>query len=178
MRLALSVPMECTELRRSAIHRPPPALEAKELNELFGSCIRPVILDVREEAQFRTGHLPGAVHAPDSNTTALLSKIARCPKVILVCNDGHMSSTVARMLGVCGYSEVSYLKGGLKAWKEIGAPLLETTRRGEERRVHEGGNPDGPGPIGRLMARLTPPVFFAGLAGAAVLVGVVAVICR
>jgi len=171
--------MQCTELRRSAIHRPPPTLDAKELNDLCGTFLRPTILDVRDEEQFKAGHQEGAVSAPEGNTTALLGKVARAKKVILVCNDGHLSATVARMLGVCGYPEVTYLKGGLKAWKEAGLPLMETTRRGEERRLHEGGNPDGPGPIGRLFGRLTPPVFYTGLAGAAALVGGVALaICR
>lgn len=171
--------MQCTELRRSAIHRPPPTLEAKELNDLCGTFLRPTILDVREETQFRGGHIEGSVSAPEGNTTALLGKVANAKKVVLVCNDGHLSATVARMLGVCGYPEVTYLKGGLKAWKESGAFLNETTRCGEERRLHEGGNPDGPGPIGRLMAWLTPPVFFAGLAGAAVVIaGLATLICR
>jgi len=163
--------MQCTELRRSAIHRPPPTLDAKELKDLCGTFLRPTILDVREESLFQAGHLEGSVNAPEGNTTALLGKVAKASKVLLVCNDGHLSATVARMLGVCGYPEVTYLKGGLKAWKEAGLCLLETTRRGEERRLHDGGNPDGPGPIGRLFAGLTPLVFYAGLAGAAALVG-------
>jgi len=171
--------MQCTELRRSAIHRPPPTLDAKEVNDLCGTFLRPTILDVREEPLFQAGHLEGAVNAPEGNTTALLGKVAKATKVLLVCDDGHLSGMVARMLGVCGYPEVTYLKGGLKAWKEAGLYLMETSRRGEERRLHEGGNPDGPGPIGRFLGRLTPLVLYAGLAGAAALVGGVAlVICR
>ncbi len=106
--------MICTELRRSAIHRPPPTLDARELNDICGTFLRPTIRDVRDEAQFKAGHLEGAVHAPESNTPALLGTVTRASKVDLVCNDGHRSSTVARMLGVCGYPEVTYLKGGLK----------------------------------------------------------------
>ena len=171
--------MQCTELRRSAIHRPPPTLDAKELNDLCGTFLRPTILDVREESLFSPGHLEGSVNAPEGNTTALLGKVAKASRVVLVCNDGHLSATVARMLGVCGYPEVTYLKGGLKAWKEAGLNLMETTRYGEERRAHEGGNPDGPGPVGRFFSRLTPLVFFSGLAGAAALLGGVALtICR
>jgi len=171
--------MECTETRRTAIRRPPPTLDAKELNDLCGSFLRPTILDVRIEAQFLAGHFEGSVNAPDSNTTALIGKVDRAKRVVLVCNDGHLSSMVARMLGVCGYPDIPYLKGGLKAWKESGHCLMETTRRGEERRVHEGGNPDGPGPIGRFLARVNGPVFYAGLAGAAALLGVAALmICR
>lgn len=171
--------MECTELRRSAIHRPPPSLEAKELNDLCGTFLRPTILDVREESLFKAGHLEGSVNAPEGNTTGLIGKVSKARRVVLVCDNGKLSSTVARMLGVAGYPEVTYLKGGLKAWKEAGQHLQETTRRGEERRLHEGGKADEPGPIGRLFGQLTPPVFFAGLAGAATLVaGVALLICR
>lgn len=171
--------MRCDETHRTAIHRPPKSLSAKELNEICGTFLRPTLLDVRIEAQFLAGHLEGSVNAPEGNTSALLGKLARANKACLICNDGHLSKTVARMMGVCGYGEVSYLEGGLKAWKEAGGTLMETTRRGEERRLHEGGNPDGPGLLGRLWARLSPPVFYAGLAGAAALVGGMALlVCR
>jgi rhodanese-related sulfurtransferase len=171
--------MICTEVRRTVIHKRPSTVDASELNDLLGSFPRPDILDVREESLFRAGHVEGSIHAPDSNITGLLVKVGKATRVVLVCDDGHLSSTVAKMLGVCGYLEVTSLKGGLKAWKEAGHGLNETTSRGEERRVHEGGDPDGPGAIGRLFARLTPPVFFTGLAGAAALVGGLALfLCR
>jgi len=151
-------------------------MEATGLRHLMDLFIQPSILDVRDEEQFREGHLPGAIHAPDGNTKGLMEKIMRAKQVVLVCDTGKLSSTVARMLGVCGFPEVTYLQGGLAAWKAIEAPLMETTRRGEERRVIEGGAPDGPGPIGRLLGRLTPPVLYAGLAGAAMLLGSLALL--
>lgn len=93
--------------------------------------------------------------------------MARASRVVLVYDNGRLSARVARMLGVCGYPEVTYLKGGRQVGKQQGSLRNETARRGDERRTHPGGNPDGPGPIGRL----TPPVFFAGLAGAGGLIG-------
>lgn len=170
--------MECTEVRRTAIHRPPPCLDARELNEVLGTFARPDLLDVRPELLYRAGHLQGSHSAPEGNTSGLLERIHRARRVVLVCDDGKLSSTVARMLGVCGYPDVAYLKGGLQGWKKNGGNLYETTRSGDERCVGAGGNPDGPGPIGRLLARVTPPILFAGLAGAAVIVGGLAALWR
>src|SRR5438034_3778757 len=112
--------MQDLEPRRSAIQRPPKTITAPDFLSRLWSGSPPAILDVREEHLFHSGHIEGSIHAPDSDTMALMRNVRERRKVILVCNDGRMSSMVARMLGVCGFPDVLYLEGGLGAWSAAG----------------------------------------------------------
>jgi rhodanese-related sulfurtransferase len=111
----------------------PESIRPLELMRQLREGTAPVILDVREAPAFGAGHLPGSLHAPDSQTTALVKKLQTVPRAILVCDNGTLSSMVRRTLGFCGFHAVSYLEGGLKAWVAAGGPLMEITRSGGER---------------------------------------------
>ena len=159
------------EPRRSALHRPPPFMEVHTLKQQLWSGSPPDVLDVREDTFYRAGHIEFSINAPDSNTPSLVQKVEKNDRVVLVCEDGRLSSTVARMLGVCGFPDVTYLKGGLHAWTEGGNYHMKTTCSGDERRVHPGGDPDEAGVAGRVLNMLTPPVLLVGIAAAAALLG-------
>ena len=74
--------MITAEPRRSAIGRPPPAIEPRELkDQLLWSAL---ILDVREEQFFRAGHIDGSVNLPDSNTKALVQKVQFTTKTVIL----------------------------------------------------------------------------------------------
>jgi rhodanese-related sulfurtransferase len=162
------------EPRRSAIHRPPPSVDVDGLWRIACSVTPPTILDIRDEEGFRQGHLEGSLSAPESNTTALMRKVQEAEQVVLVCKDGRLSATVARMMGVCGFPGVAYLKGGLDAWKLGEKPLLETTRSGDKRRAHEPFDPERGGPVSEALIRLSPRVFIAGLLLSAAVLAILA----
>jgi len=116
----------------STIRKPPTAMTVADLMLLIGAKTPPPVIDVREPAQFHPRHLAGALNCPDSQTTALVKKLQTLEKAVLVCNDGKMSSLVARTLGFCKINAVCYLEGGLAAWAAAGGKLVETTRSGFE----------------------------------------------
>ena len=148
--------MTTLEPRRSAIHRPPPEITARALRDLLRTTPAVKVLDVREESAFRPGHLPNSVNAPDSRTTSLIKKVQEAGRAVLVCDDGRLSSLVARTLGVCGFPDVAYLSGGLKAWVAEGGLLLETTRSGNELPVSPPEKPKPAGWLGSLWRRIAP----------------------
>jgi rhodanese-related sulfurtransferase len=148
--------------RRSALHRPPTAVDVDGLWRLSQSASPPTILDVRDEKLYRRGHVQKSVCCPESHTTALVRKVQESARVVLVCGDGRLSANVARLMGVCGFPDVAYLKGGIDAWTLADKPILETTRSGNECPA----NTLGPGQAGDGSAaprRLTPRVLIAGL---------------
>ncbi len=159
--------------RRSAIHRPPPEMTVRELRTLVLTTPAVTILDVREEAVFRRGHVPHSVNAPESSSTALVKKVQSADRAVLVCEDGRLSAMVARMLGVCGFPDVAILRGGLQAWVAEGGSLMETTRSGNERPAIPWEDPaPAPAPAGwveKAFRRITPRTLFIGLAAASAL---------
>jgi rhodanese-related sulfurtransferase len=120
-------PPSSTTLRKA-----PSPTRVAELLALIGAGTPPALLDVREPAVFHPRHIAGSQNAPDSQTTALVRKLQTLGPAVLVCNDGRLSSMVARTLGFCKITAVSYLEGGIQAWAAAGGKLVETTRSGFE----------------------------------------------
>lgn len=75
-----------------------------------------VVVDVREPAEWRAGHVAGAKHIPLARVGASLDSIPRDRPVILVCASGMRSARAARLLVDAGYPEVYNLRGGWRAF--------------------------------------------------------------
>lgn len=95
-----------------------------------------VVIDVREPAEFETGHLPGAVNIPrgvlefqvDAHpAVAYVSDPALSHKdrpLLLVCRTGGRAALSARNLQRMGFTDVRSLAGGVEAWGQAGLPLV------------------------------------------------------
>lgn len=119
----------------STIRKPPAFVTVASLMAQHGAGLHPVLFDVREPAAFHPRHLPTSQNAPESQTTALVRKLGTVDKAILVCDDGRMSSLVARTLAFVKINSVAYLEGGINAWAAAGGKLMETTRSGFEHEI-------------------------------------------
>lgn len=83
----------------------------------------PAVVDVREEHEFATGHVPGAVNIPLSQFVDRVSEVTSVPgEVYLVCEVGGRSAQVADWLAQQGYDAVN-VAGGTSAWRHAGYPL-------------------------------------------------------
>ena len=83
-----------------------------------------VVIDVREPAEFESGHLPGAVNIPRgvlefklSNDPALC---ARELNIVLYCKTSGRAALAACSLQAMGYRHVQSLAGGFDAWSAAG----------------------------------------------------------
>jgi rhodanese-related sulfurtransferase len=52
-------------------------------------------------------------------------------EVLLYCKSGRMSETAGEALNKAGYTNVSHLEGGMKAWEAAGKPLVHRPQNGE-----------------------------------------------
>jgi rhodanese-related sulfurtransferase len=91
-----------------------------------------VLLDVREEAEFAAGHLPGAIHASRgllefklSGTPALA---ARDLKVVLYCKSSGRAALAAAAMQDMGYHDVVSIAGGIDDWVAAGKPVAQPER--------------------------------------------------
>lgn len=82
-----------------------------------------VLVDVREPAEWTSGHAPGAVHIPLGQLPARLGELPRDRELITVCRSGHRSAQAATLLRGAGYGRVRNLKGGMSAWAAGGLPV-------------------------------------------------------
>lgn len=80
------------------------------------------VVDVREPAEYREGHLPGAVNIPMSQLTGRLGEIDRDRPVYLVCASGNRSGAMTEVLAAAGFDAVNVV-GGTSAWVRSGRPI-------------------------------------------------------
>jgi rhodanese-related sulfurtransferase len=102
-----------------------PAVSAAQATQLINR-EDALVVDVRDPAEFGTGHILGAKNVPLSRIDAVGSEIAAKRKdkpVIVYCDNGARSTKAASALRSQGFSRVVSLSGGLGAWRQAGLPL-------------------------------------------------------
>jgi rhodanese-related sulfurtransferase len=80
-----------------------------------------VVIDVREPAEYREGHVPAARNVPMSQFTNRLNEIERDRPVYVVCASGNRSAVVADFLTRSGIEAIN-VTGGTTAWIRSGRP--------------------------------------------------------
>lgn len=87
-----------------------------------------VVLDVREESEFRAGHIVNAMHVPLTALEARLKELdkMRDKPLIVTCQNGQFSARAGDILRKHGFGQVYKLGGGLLTWKDAKLPLVTT----------------------------------------------------
>ena len=96
-------------------------LEATRLMNQPGA----LVLDVREDTEYTSGHLPRARHIPLGQLGKRLDEIARFKEkpVVVTCRSGARSGSACRTLRNAGFTQVYNLKGGVPAWEQASLPV-------------------------------------------------------
>jgi len=84
-----------------------------------------LLLDVREEAAFKAGHIPGAVHLPRGQLELRINEAIPDPtmRIVTYCEFGKISTLATATLRSLGFMRAGALDGGMKAWRERGFPV-------------------------------------------------------
>ena len=80
------------------------------------------VVDVREPAEFVTGHVPGAASIPMGQLVDRLTEIDRSQPVFVICQAGGRSSAMTDVLRHHGFDAHS-VEGGTAAWIAAGHPV-------------------------------------------------------
>lgn len=85
-----------------------------------------LVLDVRDDAEFASGHIAEATHIPLGNLTERLGELRKYQnKAILVnCQRGMRSAKACDILRKAEFTQVHNLQGGLNAWLEAKLPIV------------------------------------------------------
>jgi hydroxyacylglutathione hydrolase len=82
------------------------------------------ILDVREDSEWREGHIPGSLHRPYHDIHALPEEIDPGRPVAAICASGQRSATAASLLSAYGARDVIHVvDGGVPLWERLGNPV-------------------------------------------------------
>jgi len=90
------------------------------LSENEGAC---VLVDVREDNEWASGHIPGAVHAPLSRFFEAAAKLAKDKSVVFYCQGGVRSKRALGMAKDCGLNAEGHLGGRISAWRSFDFPV-------------------------------------------------------
>src|SRR5215204_3189487 len=102
-------------------------ISAHQLQSMIHDGAELALLDVREAGQFGESHLLFATPLPYSRLELDIGALApRKSARIVLCDDGASGTAelAATRLQAIGYSDVSVLDGGNRAWKEAGYTLF------------------------------------------------------
>jgi rhodanese-related sulfurtransferase len=83
------------------------------------------VLDVREDVEWRHGHIDGATHIPLGQVPARLPEIPD-GQTLVVCKVGGRSAQAVAYLQQHGHDVVN-LDGGMLEWEAAGRPMVSET---------------------------------------------------
>ena len=108
-----------------------------DLSRLLAGGSKPVLLDVREPAEFSMLRIPGSINVPrgvleqscewDYDETVPLLAASRNLDIVVVCRSGKRSALAADVLLSMGYANVVSLKTGVRGWNDFEQPLVDGT---------------------------------------------------
>ncbi len=83
-----------------------------------------IIVDVRTPAEFREGHLPGAVNM-DYFGGPFETQVQSLPKtapVLLYCRTGNRSGSAYDIMTKAGIGNILHMNEGITKWQQLGLP--------------------------------------------------------
>ncbi len=85
-----------------------------------------VFIDVRDEKEFKTGHIKGARSMPVKQLEQQMHDIEKFKDsdVVVYCDNGMRTSRVTGKLKKQGFTKVSTIAGGLAQWEKANLPLV------------------------------------------------------
>ncbi|MCX7946165.1 MAG: rhodanese-like domain-containing protein [Hydrogenophilus sp.] len=88
-----------------------------------------VPVDVRSDAEYRSGHIPGALHVPLERIPEdkALARHKHQP-LILYCESGVRSASALAKLRKAGFVHLYQLVGGLAEWRKASLPLVTESK--------------------------------------------------
>jgi rhodanese-related sulfurtransferase len=94
-----------------------PQVTAAETIARLGAGAAVTLIDVREDREWNLGHAAGATHMSRGTIESKIdAAIPRDADIVLYCASGNRSALAAESLAQMGYTKVSSMSGGFRAW--------------------------------------------------------------
>jgi phage shock protein E len=99
-----------------------PKLTAAELNEKLKFGKHPMVIDVRQPDEFRSGHIASAKLIPLNELHRRMKDLPKGREIVCVCDSGTRSRSAAKTLAKEGFT-VFDMQGGMQAWRHAKLPI-------------------------------------------------------
>jgi rhodanese-related sulfurtransferase len=83
----------------------------------------PLILDVRNAAEYAGEHIPDSLHIPYGDLAGRFGELPRERPIATICRGGKRSGLAASILQREGFAEVVHVGQGVGAWRNGGHPV-------------------------------------------------------
>ena len=85
-----------------------------------------LFLDIRDNQQFKSGHLTDAKNIPLKSLSGKLSELSKQKEkpIIVYCEAGMRSGKACGILRKAGFIDLYVLSGGMAAWEKANLPLV------------------------------------------------------
>jgi len=103
-----------------------PEMPVEELKARLERGEQPLIIDVREPWEYDLVHLPQARLIPMNTIPEHMHELDKDAEIVLHCDHGARSWSVAAYLMQHGFSNVKNLTGGIDAWARRVEPGMKT----------------------------------------------------
>ena len=113
-----------------------------DLSKQLASEEPPLVLDVREPAEFAVARIPGSINVPRGvleqacewdyeETIPELTR--RCKQsIVVVCRSGNRSILAADVMQLMGFADVVSLRNVVRGWNDFEQPLVDVEGRAVE----------------------------------------------
>ena len=78
-----------------------------------------ILLDVREDDEFKAGHIPGAEWIPLGQLSSRLDELPKDKTIVAVCRSGNRSAQATELLRQNGF-DAHNMQGGMNSWVQAG----------------------------------------------------------
>ena len=105
-----------------------------DLSKLLAGERPPLVLDIREPAEFALAQIPGSINVPrgvleqacewDYEETVPEFAGRRERPIVVVCRSGNRSILAADVLQQMGFADVASLRTGVRGWNDFEQPLV------------------------------------------------------
>jgi len=102
--------------------KPVPSLDAPDLNEKLKNGRHPLVIDVRQPDEYRSGHIPGAKLIPLGELSRHTKELPGNREIVCVCASGNRSKSATRTLVGAGLNAVN-MRGGMLSWRRARLPI-------------------------------------------------------
>jgi rhodanese-related sulfurtransferase len=96
-----------------------------EAQQKLAQTPKPLLLDVRQPEEFRSGHVSGAKLIPLGQLHTRMNELPKNQEILVICASGSRSLSATRQLVNAGYNAIN-VRGGMSAWSRANLPISKS----------------------------------------------------